>query len=347
MKSAFPQSCAFCLILAFTAFPGCGNRTIPTFGKVVPDVASNRAITDTVWSWMMPEAKTKDLLYVTNYSYVSVYTYPQGKLVGKLKGFISTVGACNDQKGHVYITNHAYRHGTVRIAEYDHGGVQPIAYLEKTHVGPVGCSVDPTTGNLAVSGFGGARGVDVFVQARGKPTFYKDSSFLFTQFCGYDGSGDLFVDGPTPGGGANLAELPKGKAKLVDVKLDAPIDSSGGIQWDGHYVAVGAYVKRKRKASVPVIYQFKVSGSQGNEVGMTPLGKPAYLTSFQFAILKGTVIVPNWYYVDYAEKHDVLFYRYPAGGSPTAILTKDITDPRGVALSHASGPPDFGGGSRR
>lgn len=35
-------------------------------------------------SWMLPEAKGDDLLYVTSFvsSYVSVFSYPEGKLVG-------------------------------------------------------------------------------------------------------------------------------------------------------------------------------------------------------------------------------------------------------------------------
>jgi hypothetical protein len=287
-------------------------------------------------SWMLPEAKTDDLLYVTNYSYVSVYSYPQGKLVGALTGFNSTVGDCGDNKGNIFITNHMYRHGSVRIAEYAHGGTKLIAYLSQTHVGPVGCSVDSTTGDLAVSGFGGLRGVDIFKGARGKPSFYKNTNFVFTQFCGFDDKGNLFVDGPKDfSGDPAFAELPKGSPRLVDIKLDAIIDSSGGVQWDGKHVAVGAYIPHKRGKSTPVIYQFAIAGTQGQKVGTTILGSPAYVTSFQFFISRGIVIAPNWYYMNGSQKHDVLFYKYPAGGSPTMTLTKDVTDPRGVTLSRS------------
>jgi hypothetical protein len=127
------------------------------------------------------------LLYVTNYSYVTVYTYPGLKPVGTLSGFYSSVGECVDSKGDVFVTNDR----PTAIYEYAHGGTKRIATL-KTDVGPVGCSVDPTTGNLAVSGFSGVPpgpGVDIFKGARGKPSFYRDSSYRYTQFCGYDDKG--------------------------------------------------------------------------------------------------------------------------------------------------------------
>ncbi len=55
-------------------------------------------------SWMLPEAKSEDLLYVSAYSDVLVYTYPGGKQVGDLKGFNSAAGECVDSKGNVFIT---------------------------------------------------------------------------------------------------------------------------------------------------------------------------------------------------------------------------------------------------
>jgi len=281
---------------------------------------------------MLPEAKSEDLLYVTNYSYASVYSYPQGKLVGILNGFRSSVGECVDNKGDVVITNSA-RSG--RIPEYAHGGTKPIAELQTEHVGPVGCAFDPTTGDLAVSGFGNPPTVDIFKDAQGKPILYKDKDVVETQFCGYDANGNLFVGGirnfsGTPG----LDELPKGSSKFVEMALNANIDGGAGIQWDGKDLAIGAYVPNG-STYTPVIYRFSISGSQGTLVGTTTLGSPAYITAFQFFILNGTLIVPNWYIVSSFEKKNVLFYNYPQGGSPTMTLTKRITEPRGVVVSLA------------
>jgi hypothetical protein len=53
-------------------------------------------------SWMLPEAKNEELLYVANlYSnIVRVYSYPAGELVGSLQGnqFFSPDGVCIDKK---------------------------------------------------------------------------------------------------------------------------------------------------------------------------------------------------------------------------------------------------------
>jgi hypothetical protein len=289
-------------------------------------------------SWMLPEAASQDLLYVTNYSYTSVYSYPTLKLVGVLKDFKSTVGDCVDAKGDVFITNHLYSHHSTRIAEYAHGGTKPIAELANDdRIGPVGCSIDPVTGDLAVSGGGSSRGVgvNIFKRARGKPLFVKVAGMVFDQFCGYDDRGNLFVAGQKDwSGDPALAELSKGSQKFVDINLDATIDSSGGVQWDGKHLAIGAYVPNG-STYTPVIFRFSISGSQGTRVGTTTLGAPAYITSLQFFILNDTVIQPNWYYVDYIEKKNVLFYKYPQGGSPIATLTKSVTDPRGVVVSLA------------
>jgi hypothetical protein len=290
-------------------------------------------------SWMATDAVTQDLIYVTNYSYVTVYSYPQGKLVGTLNGFKSTVGDCIDKKGDIFITNHVFAHGETRIAEYAHAGTKPIAELATKNVGPLGCSIDPTTGNLAISGGGSGTngaGVDIFQLARGKPSYIRDPQMVFTQFCGFDDNGDLFVAGLKDfSGDPGLAELPKGSRKFVTIRLNAIIDSEGGVQWDGKHLAIGAYVPPGGTNATPVIYQFAIGNGRGTKVGTTTLGNPAHLTSFQFFITRGTVIVPNWYYLNSIEKHNVLFYRYPAGGSPTMTLAKHVSAPRGVVVSLA------------
>ncbi len=65
------------------------------------------------------------------------------------------------------------------VYEYSHGGTQSIATLSDPG-SPYGCSVDPTTGNLAVanttsSGYYGYYGyVAIFPDAEGTATTYND-----------------------------------------------------------------------------------------------------------------------------------------------------------------------------
>ncbi len=102
---------------------------------------------------MLPEAKGDHLLYVsgpgTGKAYV--YSYPGAKLVGTLTGFVASLGVCTDKAGDVWIaddTGGGLRPGT--MIEYAHGGTTPIATLNDGDP-PLNCSVDATTGNLAVA----------------------------------------------------------------------------------------------------------------------------------------------------------------------------------------------------
>jgi len=313
---------------------GCGESQPPLGGSgAMPQTLAVATLADRAKSWMLPEATSEDLLYVTNYGNVMVFAYPGLKLVGRLRGFYSSVGACVDAHGDVFITN--YGHSLKKpgeIAEYAHGGTKPVMLLKPKRVGAVGCAIDPTTGNLAISGFGEPPTVDVFKGAKGEPALYKDSILVEHQFCGFDNHGNLFVAGLRAWTGtAGLVELPKGGSKFVQVDLDATISSGGGVQWDGKHMAIGAY-----ENSSPVIYQFAIAAAKGTKVGTTTLGNPADLT-LQFFISKDIVLVPNWYFKSSGEEvKDVLFYKYPAGGAPTADMSKHrLIDPRGVALSLA------------
>jgi len=71
-------------------------------------------------SWMLPEAKGDDLLYLVsngdNATYV--YSYPTAKLVGTLVG--GGQYACADKAGDVFIASEA------GLTEYLHGGTKPI-----------------------------------------------------------------------------------------------------------------------------------------------------------------------------------------------------------------------------
>ncbi len=278
-------------------------------------------------SWMDADVASTDLLYVADFDRVTVYSYPEGKLKGTLTGFDSAVGDCVDRSGNIFITNQIPN----VIYEYAHGGTKRIAKL-RTDVTPVGCSIDATSGNLAVTGF--SHGADIFRGAAGEPTFYKDSHFYFMQFCAYDSNGDLFVKGWKNGKrGDGLVELFKGSSKFTDITLDATPDADGGIQWTGTRLAVGGYLPDTINGT-PVIYRFRISGQNGRRTGTTKLG-PRGLEPFQFLIDGSSAVVPNWYIKSSLERYDVLIYKYPDGGSPISEITRGVVSPRGVVVSYA------------
>jgi len=274
---------------------------------------------------MLPDASTQDLLYVSSHSWVSVYTYPQGHLVGKLKGFDLASGQCVDSSSNVYVTDYA----TGRIYEFPHGGRKRLKILFMS--GANSCSIDPTTGNLAVASLGGT---GVYIFENGKLTAkYKNSQFYSYYGCAYDAKGNLFIDGMTRPGTGNFifAELAKGTSQLEIVQLNQYVGWPGALQWDGKHIALG-------DQTTPAIYQINVRGRQGTKVGTTTLGSHA-LDTLQFWLQGRTVITST------ACKRicgrvkrgsAVMFFNYPAGGKATKIIANGLLgEPSGDSVSLA------------
>src|SRR5579875_3506069 len=148
-----------------------------------------------------PDAKRGTLLYVSNANdgTVSVFSYPQGQLISTLSGFKEPYGLCSDERGDVWIVDDE----TSTITEYAHGGTSPKATLSDSGQYPAGCSVDPATGNLAVTNYEttgrGEGSVSIYKKAKGSPARVVDSAISRGWFCSYDDKGDLFFDGDTSG----------------------------------------------------------------------------------------------------------------------------------------------------
>ncbi len=150
-------------------------------------------------SWMAPDAKAQNLLYLTNYGAndVLVFSYPQDKLVGTLTGpFNLPDGDCTDKKGDVWIVNNAPSWG---IVEYEHGGTNPIATLQDYDQYAGQCVVDPTTGNLVVTNnetyFSTAGSVAIYAHAKGSAKLYSVPGMFSVFFCAFDDKGNLYLDG--------------------------------------------------------------------------------------------------------------------------------------------------------
>jgi hypothetical protein len=295
----------------------------------LPTLAAKSGVAVTVHpdhrrSWMAPDAKKHDLLYIADYGTndVYVFSYRQGKLKGRLTGFNGPQGECVDKASNVWITNTYLS----EIVEYAHGGTSPVAILRDPGEYPVGCSVDPTTGNLAVTNICdapscGEGNLVVYRKAQGKPKAYTDPYFYKYYFCGFDNKGNLFVDGGSSGGTFQFAELPRRSSTLGNILIEANILFPGGVQWDGRYVSVG---DQDVSGGGSYIYQVQVSGSIGTVAGKTEL-VGAY-DIVQFWIQGKKLIGPDAYY------HDVGFYNYPAGGTATKTLT-GFNTPYGSVVS--------------
>ena len=182
------------LIVAAAVLAGCGGSQPPIGAPgAMPQTSAIAAHADRGKSWMLPEAKAENLLYVADYGVgVIVYSYRPWRI--KYVGLLSTPqqaeGECVDKAQNIFVTA-----GPYGIFEYAHGGTSPIAILGAPDDEPLNCSIDPTTGNLAVVGspyIGGSDGVAIYKKARGRPTFYADSGFGDYE-CGYDDKGNLLL----------------------------------------------------------------------------------------------------------------------------------------------------------
>jgi len=262
-------------------------------------------------SWIDQSAKTEDLFYVAdpNNGFIRVYSLLRHKLVGLLYQTNEPNGVCVDKAGDVFVPG--FNGGS--IYEYGHGLKRPKAKLIPAALQSMSCSVDPSTGNLAVTTFEGSSGnagnVAVYQQALGTPAIYSDPAIFEYFFCGYDTNGNLFVDGLAPssaGGGFVFAELPKGSTTFTNITLNQAISKPGQVQWDGKHIAIGDQTTTN-------IYRFAISGSAGTLQGTTALTGATTVNDFW---IHGTnVLVANAYSVSSVAYADVLFYRYPAGGT--------------------------------
>jgi DNA-binding beta-propeller fold protein YncE len=317
---------AICASIAAALLAACGGSQLP-IGAPGAMLQTSAIATHAAHgkSWMAPEAKSKDLLYVGDIYDVTIYSYPQGKLEGRLNGFYEIGGECVDAKGDVFVVNTLGG----KIVEYAHGGKKPIQTLQAPGYEPADCAIDPTTRNLAVTIFGGAsRGeLAIYQDAKGTPTLYTDPDFLNYGYCGYDDNGNLFIDGGNEDHAVVFAELRKGSSSLLNLTLDQSFNDTGAIQWDGKYLAVG-------NQNTSNIYRFSISGSQGTEVGVTQLGGDAHWVH-KFFILDHKVIAPNFYFIGSRFESNVLIFDYPAGGSPLKTISKGVKASEAAVVSKA------------
>ena len=237
------------------------------------------------------------------------YSFPAGQLVGTISGISSAQGECTSKKSHgkwwVVAT------GSNQVLEFAHGGTTPIATINISAGVPASCAVDNGTGNLAVTMINNDN-VVVYARGSGSGTTYAAPFQPF--FSGYDSKGNLFVDGS---GQTPLAELAKGGSAFIPISTDQTIVFSGGVQWDGHYLAVG-------DQETSDVYRFNVSGSSATLVGTTPLNGG---NAGGFWIQKHRLVT--------SQSGDVDLWKYPAGGSPVKQIAGGFYGPLSMMVSTA------------
>lgn len=294
-------------------------------------------------SWIKPEAKGEDLIYVANANFgtVAIYDYKTRVLVGtiNLGEDYATSGECVGKTGDVYVTNFFYQN----IIEFAHGSTTPIKTIQDGNFSPYACSVDFQSGNLAVannqyyySTYREVPGnITIFKKYGGTET-YTDSTMSLVNACGYDDSGNLLVSGNTEdtSGDISFAMLPKGEHKLVNITL-SPNQGEwpwvANLQWDAKEWAVTVLDFRRSET----VYRFKIANGVAHEEGATRLLGDAgdfgqtWITRLHGDIEQSTRLVAGVGGAD-----TVQYYRYPSGGVPFEAI-EDEGFPDGITVSLA------------
>ncbi|HLY03847.1 MAG TPA: hypothetical protein VKR56_15280 [Candidatus Cybelea sp.] len=289
-----------------TLLSGCGSAQPSEAPSLVPKTVAN-ASPVAARSWIRRGSSSGDLLYASdNGGVIWVFSYPQGILVGEVQLNETGYGSlCSDSEGDIFVPEDSPQ---PEILEYAHGATQPIATLSDPDAEPYGCAVDPTTGNLAVTSLEGPSGqtgsVAIYKGAGGNPETYSAPDFTYYTFCGYDDSGNLFIDGSR----TNLiAELSFNSSTFADIWLNRHA-ASGQVQWDGKYITL-ADIGRES------IYRITVSGSEGKIVGHTSVKGATLRHPWQSWIEGGSVIRPQG-----KLGNQIGFWKYPAGGKAYQVV---------------------------
>jgi hypothetical protein len=280
-----------------------------------------------------------DLLYVAHAptiydkrTYVSILSLPRGKPVARMSLEYVT-GMCSDTAGNVWLIAYRSSFKIYYAEKYAHGGTKPIAQIRIPKFYGVGCAVDPSSGDLAIiDPAGGSRyngSIDVWAGARpGKPAVY-DVPFN-PENGAYDNEGNLFVDGcacSNSDPGLIFGELVKGSHAVAGVRLDKNTALPGGVQWDGHYIALQTGGYHPYLKGRPRIYRLEASGGWGQVVGTVIPKDPALDGTAEFAVYGGSVVSTTG-----GRRGEIDIWPYPAGGPHTRTIGL-FGDVRGLTIS--------------
>jgi len=324
MKSLDFGRYALSSCVAASLLAGCGGSQPPI--GALRAMRQSRAIAshaNSGGSWMLPEATKKPLIYISahNSPLVYVYTY-QGHKVGELNIGMPQ-GECVDRAGDVWITDTS----ASEIVEYAHAGTTPIATLEDPGQQPSGCSVDPTTGNLAVTNICNAKScgngnVAIYAGAQGLPTTYSGATISHYYFCAYDDRGNLLVNGVANGKPNKLlyAELYKGAQNLTSITLPRGIKYWQSLQGVGKYYAIVGFKKR-----TCIVSHISIAGSRGKLIGSTVLERASPI---DFFVERNEILTLGIVGI-------VSFWHYPSGQHIRYFLTRFVQLPTFLVVSRS------------
>lgn len=274
----------------------------------------------------------QEYLYVAEHNWYTgvgqtqIFSLPSGKVVGVISNFGTM---CEDTVGNVYIVSQP----TVTSAPSSISKYAPASTTATEQVtfpsGVYGtdCSIDSTTGKIAVSGVSHPSSstylswLGIYSKLSRKPKLYSNTLMDYFGWCGYDGSGNLYLNGfGSPNHYPPMAtELPKSATTFSDFKKPSYL-VDGPIQWDGSYITSGLG-RSAGKKQPRIIYQLTVSGSSVNVAGEVYLNHFGGFQPQYFSIQRGMVAEA---FGKPQVRNTIGLWHYPQGGSKPYMVFKGL-----------------------
>lgn len=316
MKARTPNRFALTVIAA-ALLAACGGSQAPLSTESAAHVT-----TATQSLGVTRQARESGLLYVSfGLGGVNIYDYATWTQVGQLYGFESANGMCVDADQNVYVTDYNKK----EVFKYAHGAEGPEQALDDSTGFGIGCAVNPTNNDLAVTNqtlvSQDCGDVVIFAGGSGTPTAYTTANVCEDYNAAYDGKGDLFVAGTSTGGTYAMAELPSGETSFVNMTLDPAPTRPSGLQWDGRYLNAGSsagilrFLVRGQTATAHHIV--KLQGMNG----MIGFFLPKFGPGIKDPLPRRVVTVG---YGESSIPTVVGAYRFPAGGSARRTFTYQV-----------------------
>lgn len=293
--------------------------------------------TDHHKSWVSPAAMGAPRLYFASDAAnndVYIYLLPSFKLVGTLTGFSEPQGECADSSGNIYIANTNNK----QALKYSRTGTLLATYNDSFGY-PVGCAIDPTTGDLALTdifdGNGSISGdVLVYTSPSSTPTELRNPSEFFYYFAGYDDNGSLWVDGRTSGGSFILSVCGASSCSTLPTS-GGTINFPGTVQWDNRHQTWVVFDQLCGGGNAACSYPVSESGVLGTQTVYNNYNGTAVCD-----LIQGVIAANGKNYVAGGDYDPCGFasttanrWGYPTGGAPTAHTTADVVEPIGAAIS--------------
>ena len=302
------------LLCAVSLLAGCGSATFAGgTSRPAADARTSRTA----------------LLYASSDGEVDVFDYPSGTKVGQLSGFDSGFdkeGLCADGAGDVFVAGTLYISGNAsgQVYEFQYGSESPSVKLS-THGYADSCSIDPTTGNLAVTEYYypvfGHGDVAIFPNAQGTPTYYSDPNGQRFSYCAYDSAGNLFISLFRAG---ELLEMAGGSQSFQTIALNQKPTFSGSLQWYENKLIVASWTTENSPES---IQRVQISNGTATILGTTVLANGHDKRSVgQYAVDGANIVGP-----DENDKY-LAMWKYPKGGASTKNLGRGSGHWKGAVI---------------